>query len=93
MDPAEELAKPQGDFPEETGQKPGLDDDMEATAQPKASGEGQVQCHDLLWETLARQFLEYEQAASFLIPEEQQRRLLCFLPLFLKVCSSAALGT
>ncbi|XP_067395033.1 WD repeat- and FYVE domain-containing protein 4 [Emydura macquarii macquarii] len=90
MDPAEELAKPQGDFPEETGQKTGLDDDMEATAQHKASGEGQVQCHDLLWETLARQFLEYEQAASFLIPEEQQRRLLCFLPLFLKAWEESA---
>ncbi|NXK94622.1 WDFY4 protein, partial [Formicarius rufipectus] len=38
----------------------------------------------LLWETLAKQFVEYEQMAPFLIPEDQQRRLLDFLPLFLK---------
>ncbi|NXN14164.1 WDFY4 protein, partial [Indicator maculatus] len=39
---------------------------------------------NLQWDTLGRQFVEYEQMAPFLIPEEQQRRLLDFLPLFLK---------
>uniref|UniRef100_A0ABM5FZY4 WD repeat- and FYVE domain-containing protein 4 isoform X1 n=1 Tax=Pogona vitticeps TaxID=103695 RepID=A0ABM5FZY4_9SAUR len=37
-----------------------------------------------LWETLTRQFLEYEKAAAFLCPEEQQRQLLAFLARFLK---------
>ncbi|NXE53686.1 WDFY4 protein, partial [Casuarius casuarius] len=44
----------------------------------------------LQWETLARQFVEYEQAAPFLIPEEQKRRLLDFLPLFLKAWEESA---
>ncbi|KFV04358.1 WD repeat- and FYVE domain-containing protein 4, partial [Tauraco erythrolophus] len=44
----------------------------------------------LQWETLGRQFVEYEQVAPFLIPEEQQRRLLDFLPLFLKVWDESA---
>ncbi|NXP81494.1 WDFY4 protein, partial [Ramphastos sulfuratus] len=39
----------------------------------------------LQWETLNRQFVEYEQMVPFLIPEERQRRLLDFLSLFLKV--------
>ncbi|NXK27654.1 WDFY4 protein, partial [Arenaria interpres] len=44
----------------------------------------------LQWETLGRQFVEYEQMAPFLIPEEQQRRLLDFLPLFLKAWEQSA---
>ncbi|KFW01503.1 WD repeat- and FYVE domain-containing protein 4, partial [Eurypyga helias] len=44
----------------------------------------------LQWETLGRQFVEYEQVAPFLIPEEQQRRLLDFLPLFLKAWEESA---
>ncbi|NWU95186.1 WDFY4 protein, partial [Upupa epops] len=44
----------------------------------------------LQWEILGRQFVEYEQAAPFLIPEEQQRRLLDFLPLFLKAWEQSA---
>ncbi|NXE10849.1 WDFY4 protein, partial [Lophotis ruficrista] len=42
------------------------------------------------WETLGRQFVEYEQVAPFLIPEEQERRLLGFLPLFLKAWEQSA---
>ncbi|NXL93685.1 WDFY4 protein, partial [Alectura lathami] len=42
------------------------------------------------WETLGRLFVEYEQVAPFLIPEEQQRRLLDFLPLFLKAWEQSA---
>ncbi|KFQ66136.1 WD repeat- and FYVE domain-containing protein 4, partial [Phaethon lepturus] len=44
----------------------------------------------LQWESLGRQFVEYEQVAPFLIPEEQQRRLLDFLPLFLKAWEQSA---
>ncbi|NXN76147.1 WDFY4 protein, partial [Himantopus himantopus] len=44
----------------------------------------------LQWETLGRQFVEYEQMAPFLIPEEQQRRLLDFLPFFLKAWEQSA---
>ncbi|NXF73355.1 WDFY4 protein, partial [Sclerurus mexicanus] len=44
----------------------------------------------LLWETLGKQFVEYEQMAPFLIPEDQQRRLLDFLPLFLKAWEQSA---
>ncbi|NXI37689.1 WDFY4 protein, partial [Galbula dea] len=44
----------------------------------------------LQWETLGRQFVEYEQVAPFLVPEEQQRRLLDFLPLFLKTWEQSA---
>ncbi|NXW26956.1 WDFY4 protein, partial [Phaetusa simplex] len=44
----------------------------------------------LQWEILGRQFVEYEQMAPFLIPEEQQRRLLDFLPLFLKAWEQSA---
>ncbi|NXK76165.1 WDFY4 protein, partial [Amazona guildingii] len=44
----------------------------------------------LQWETLGKQFVEYEQLAPFLIPEEQQRRLLDFLPLFLKAWEQSA---
>ncbi|XP_073209166.1 WD repeat- and FYVE domain-containing protein 4 isoform X3 [Lepidochelys kempii] len=84
MDPVEELPKQQGDFLDETGQEPGPDSDVEALALPEASGERQHQCPALLWETLAKEFLEYEQASPYLIPEEQQRRLLGFLPLFVK---------
>ncbi|XP_075790753.1 WD repeat- and FYVE domain-containing protein 4 isoform X2 [Pelodiscus sinensis] len=90
MDPAEELRKQQGDFLDETGQEPGPDDDVEAPAQPEAGRDGQQWgCADL-WETLAKQFLEYERASPFLIPEEQQRRLLGFLPLFLKAWEESA---
>uniref|UniRef100_A0A8C0GX95 Alfy-like armadillo-like repeat domain-containing protein n=1 Tax=Chelonoidis abingdonii TaxID=106734 RepID=A0A8C0GX95_CHEAB len=89
MDPAEEFPKQQGDFLDKTGQKTGPDD-VEAPAQPEASGEGQHQCPALQWETLAKQFLEYEQASPYLIPEEQQTRLLGFLPLFLKAWEESA---
>ncbi|NXL38769.1 WDFY4 protein, partial [Glaucidium brasilianum] len=44
----------------------------------------------LQWETLGRQFVEYEQVVPYLIPEEQQRRLLDFLPLFLKAWEQSA---
>ncbi|NXD13811.1 WDFY4 protein, partial [Nothocercus nigrocapillus] len=44
----------------------------------------------LQWETLARQFVEYEQVVPFLIAEEQKRRLLDFLPLFLKAWEQSA---
>ncbi|NXG12703.1 WDFY4 protein, partial [Sakesphorus luctuosus] len=44
----------------------------------------------LQWETLGKQFVEYEQVAPFLIPEDQQRRLLDFLPLFLKAWEQSA---
>ncbi|NWR86890.1 WDFY4 protein, partial [Furnarius figulus] len=44
----------------------------------------------LLWETLGKQFVEYEQMAPFLIPEDQHRRLLDFLPLFLKAWEQSA---
>ncbi|KAJ6661706.1 hypothetical protein lerEdw1_013228 [Lerista edwardsae] len=41
-------------------------------------------CPSLLVENLSRQFLEYEEMAAFLSPEEQERRLLACLSLFLK---------
>ncbi|NWV47524.1 WDFY4 protein, partial [Daphoenositta chrysoptera] len=44
----------------------------------------------LQWETLGKQFAEYEQVAPFLIPEDKQRRLLEFLPLFLKAWEQSA---
>ncbi|NXG69193.1 WDFY4 protein, partial [Baryphthengus martii] len=44
----------------------------------------------LPWETLGRQFVEYEQVAPFLIAEEQQRRLMDFLPLFIKAWEQSA---
>ncbi|NXR32149.1 WDFY4 protein, partial [Zosterops hypoxanthus] len=44
----------------------------------------------LLWETLGQQFVEYEQVAPFLISEDQQRRLLELLPLFLKAWEQSA---
>ncbi|NWX86226.1 WDFY4 protein, partial [Nothoprocta pentlandii] len=42
------------------------------------------------WETLAKQFVEYEQVAPFLIAEEKKRRLLDFLPQFLKAWEQSA---
>uniref|UniRef100_A0A8C6ZV55 Alfy-like armadillo-like repeat domain-containing protein n=1 Tax=Nothoprocta perdicaria TaxID=30464 RepID=A0A8C6ZV55_NOTPE len=51
----------------------------------RAVGEDELpQSHCPQWETLAKQFVEYEQVAPFLIAEEKKRRLLDFLPLFLK---------
>ncbi|NWX28896.1 WDFY4 protein, partial [Notiomystis cincta] len=44
----------------------------------------------LLWETLGKQFVEYEQVVPFLSPEDQQRKLLEFLPLFLKAWEQSA---
>ncbi|NXS96872.1 WDFY4 protein, partial [Jacana jacana] len=44
----------------------------------------------LQWDMLGRQFVEYEQMAPFLHPEEQQRKLLDFLPLFLKAWEQSA---
>lgn len=89
MDVREELPTQQDDLLDGTKQKqfPDNGSDVDATVQPESHEEGEHQCSVLLWEMLAKQFLEYEQAAPFLIPEEQQRRLLDFLPHFLKVCS------
>ncbi|NXU48406.1 WDFY4 protein, partial [Turnix velox] len=44
----------------------------------------------LQWETLGKRFLEYEQMVPFLIPEEKRRRLMDFLPLFLKAWEQSA---
>lgn len=72
-------------------QSPDEGDEAEAPGQPAHSKDKTPQSPALQWETLGRQFVEYEQMAPFLVPEEQQRRLLDFLPLFLKVCSSCCL--
>ncbi|XP_010219139.1 PREDICTED: LOW QUALITY PROTEIN: WD repeat- and FYVE domain-containing protein 4 [Tinamus guttatus] len=61
-----------------------------APGEAAASEDKLPQSHGLQWETLARQFVEYEQVAPFLIAEEQKRRLLDFLPLFLKAWEQSA---
>ncbi|XP_019355019.2 WD repeat- and FYVE domain-containing protein 4 [Alligator mississippiensis] len=92
MDVREELPTQQDDLLDGTKQKqfPDNGSDVDATVQPESHEEGEHQCSVLLWEMLAKQFLEYEQAAPFLIPEEQQRRLLDFLPHFLKAWEQSA---
>ncbi|XP_009676148.2 WD repeat- and FYVE domain-containing protein 4 isoform X3 [Struthio camelus] len=64
--------------------------ESEVPGQAVGSKDKLPQRHTLQWETLARQFVEYEQVAPFLIPEEQKRRLLDFLPLFLKAWEQSA---
>lgn len=90
MDKAAELVWQLEDSSCEAGQQeqsPDHVDKSEVPEQPAHRKDNLPQSHTLQWETLCRQFVEYEQAAPFLIPEEQQRRLLDFLPFFLKVCS------
>ncbi|XP_029465484.1 WD repeat- and FYVE domain-containing protein 4 [Rhinatrema bivittatum] len=43
-----------------------------------------------LWETLSKQFQDYQQSSQYLIPEEQQNKLWQLLPLFLKACEHTA---
>lgn len=90
MDRAAELTWQLEESPDNAGQQEQSPDDgdpAEGLEQPAHSKDELPQSHTLLWETLGKQFVEYEQVAPFLTPEEQQRRLLEFLPLFLKVCS------
>ncbi|XP_051474966.1 WD repeat- and FYVE domain-containing protein 4 [Apus apus] len=65
-------------------------DNAELPGEPARIEDKAPQSHTLQWETLGRQFVEYEQVAPFLIPEEQQRRLLDFLPFFLKAWEESA---
>ncbi|KAF4789658.1 WDFY family member 4 [Turdus rufiventris] len=93
MDKAAELMWQQEDSPDNAGQQEQSPDDgdaAEALEQPAPSKDELPQSHTLLWETLGKQFVEYEQMAPFLIPEDQQRRLLEFLPLFLKAWEQSA---
>lgn len=97
MDKAAELMQQLEESPDNAGQQEQSPDDgdtAEVLEQPvhskdelPHSKDELPQSHTLLWDTLGKQFVEYEQVAPFLIPEEQQRRLLEFLPHFLKVCS------
>jgi len=94
MDKAAELKWQLEDSPgkaEQQEQNPDNGDKAEVPGQSAHSEDKPPQSHTPQWETLGRQFVEYEQVAPFLIPEEQQRRLLDFLPLFLKVCSLCCL--
>lgn len=94
MDKAAELVWQLEDSSDKAGQQEQSPDDgdtAEALEQPAHSKDELSQSHTLQWETLGKQFVEYEQVAPFLIPEDQQRRLLEFLPLFLKVCSLCCL--
>ncbi|XP_052533656.1 WD repeat- and FYVE domain-containing protein 4 isoform X2 [Tympanuchus pallidicinctus] len=93
MDKAAELMWQLEDSPCEVAQQEQSPDDVnksEVPEQPAHRKDNQSQSHTLHWETLCRQFVEYEQVAPFLIPEEQQRRLLDFLPLFLKAWEQSA---
>ncbi|KAK2523488.1 Wdfy4 [Columba guinea] len=93
MEEATELAWQLEDSPGKAGQQEQSPDDgdkAEVTEQPAHSKDKPPQSPALQWETLGRQFVEYEQMAPFLIPEEQQRRLLDFLPLFLKTWEQSA---
>ncbi|XP_072726966.1 WD repeat- and FYVE domain-containing protein 4 [Ciconia boyciana] len=93
MDKAAELTWHLEDSPGKAGQQEQSPDDgdkAEVPGQPAHSKDKPPQRHTLEWETLGRQFVEYEQVAPFLIPEEQQRRLLEFLPLFLKAWEQSA---
>ncbi|XP_035753252.1 WD repeat- and FYVE domain-containing protein 4 [Egretta garzetta] len=92
MDKAAELMWQMEDSPGKAGQQE-QSPDGDKTEMPGQSAHGKgkpPQSHTLQWETLGRQFVEYEQTAPFLIPEEQQRRLLDFLPLFLKAWEQSA---
>lgn len=94
MDNAAELMWQLEDLPskaEQQEQSPDDGDKAEVPGKPAKSKEKLPQSRTLQWETLGKQFVEYEQLAPFLIPEEQQRRLLDFLPLFLKVCFPSCL--
>lgn len=94
MDEAAEFTWQLENSPCKAGQQEQSLDDIdksEVPEQPTHRKDKLSQSHTLQWETLGRQFVEYEQVAPFLIPEEQQRRLLDFLPLFLKVCSPYSL--
>ncbi|RMC11578.1 hypothetical protein DUI87_11699 [Hirundo rustica rustica] len=71
-------------------QNPDDGDTAEVLEQPAHSKDELPQSHTILWETLGKQFVEYEQIAPFLIPEDQRRRLLEFLPLFLKAWEQSA---
>ncbi|XP_009977759.1 PREDICTED: WD repeat- and FYVE domain-containing protein 4 [Tauraco erythrolophus] len=93
MDKAAEVTWQLEDSPGKAGQQEQSPDDgdkAEVPGQNAHSKDKPPQSHSLQWETLGRQFVEYEQVAPFLIPEEQQRRLLDFLPLFLKVWDESA---
>ncbi|KAM7016761.1 WD repeat- and FYVE domain-containing protein 4 [Passerculus sandwichensis] len=100
MDQSAELMWQLEESPDNTGQQeqsPGDGDAAEGLEQPAHSKDEQphskeepLQSHTILWDTLGKQFVEYEQVAPFLIPEEQQRRLLEFLPLFLKAWEESA---
>uniref|UniRef100_A0A8B9C663 WDFY family member 4 n=1 Tax=Anser brachyrhynchus TaxID=132585 RepID=A0A8B9C663_9AVES len=93
MDKATEHMGQLEDSPGKAGQQeqsPGDVDKAEALGQPAHSKDELPHSHTLQWETLGRQFVEYEQVAPFLIPEEQQRRLMDFLPLFLKAWEESA---
>ncbi|XP_040983136.1 WD repeat- and FYVE domain-containing protein 4 isoform X4 [Aquila chrysaetos chrysaetos] len=93
MDKAAELTWQWEDSPgktEQQEQSPDDGDKAEVPGQPAHSKDKPPQSHTLQWETLGRQFVEYEQVAQFLIPEEQQRRLLDFLPPFLKAWEQSA---
>ncbi|XP_053164921.1 WD repeat- and FYVE domain-containing protein 4-like [Hemicordylus capensis] len=54
------------------------------TQPAESSKEDPCHCPLLLWETIGRQFLEYEETAAFLSVEEQHQQLLAFLSLFIK---------
>ncbi|XP_068053666.1 WD repeat- and FYVE domain-containing protein 4 isoform X1 [Anomalospiza imberbis] len=93
MDKASELMWQLEESPDNAGeqeQSPDDGDTAEVLEQPAHSKDEIPQSHTLLWETLGKQFVEYEQVAPFLIPEDQQRRLLEFLPLFLKAWEQSA---
>ncbi|XP_037996309.1 WD repeat- and FYVE domain-containing protein 4 isoform X9 [Motacilla alba alba] len=93
MDKASELMWQLEESPdnvERQEQSPDDGDTAEELEQPAHSKDELPQSHTHLWETLGRDFIEYEQVAPFLIPEEQQRRLLEFLPLFLKAWEQSA---
>ncbi|XP_015489137.1 WD repeat- and FYVE domain-containing protein 4 [Parus major] len=93
MDEAAEPIWQLEDSPDNAGQQEQSPDDgdtAEVLEQPAHSKDKPPQSHTLLWETLGKQLVEYEQVAPFLIPEDQQRRLLEFLPRFLKACEQSA---
>lgn len=93
MDEAAELTWQLENSPCKAGQQEQSLDDVDKSKvpeQPTHRKDKLSQSHTLQWETLGRQFVEYEQVAPFLIPEEQQRRLLDFLPLFLKAWEQSA---
>ncbi|XP_030131885.4 WD repeat- and FYVE domain-containing protein 4 [Taeniopygia guttata] len=93
MDKAAELMRQLEESPDNAGQQEQSPDDgdtAEVLEQPAHSKDELPQSHTLLWETLGKQFVEYEQVAPFLMPEDQQRKLLEFLPLFLKAWEQSA---